>query len=173
MSQKVTEILYNVVLSSGRAKEIASTLSLNYATFMREINIYDRQAKLSLKTFVHVVDLLQEPALIYAIADMFDLDVTVESEREYTEQDINTAIESLLQSLFVKVKEFPNKEVFTKRLRKSYVRLLKEVNIYDPSAKLGIETFIAIADILNDIDSIIKLLHITGFIAREKTAMLT
>ena len=76
MSQKVTEILYNIVLSSGKAKEIASTLSLNYATFMREINIYDPQAKLSLKTFVHVVEFLQEPALIYAIADMFELDIT-------------------------------------------------------------------------------------------------
>lgn len=173
MSQKITEILYNVVLSSGKAKEIASTLSLNYATFMREINIYDTQAKLSLKTFVHVVELLQEPALIYAIADMFDLDIVVLNQRVYSTQDVNSAIESLLQSLFIKIKEFPHKELFTKRLRKSYVRLLKEVNIYDPSAKLGIETFIAIADILNDVDSIIELLNITGFSVKEKTSVLT
>ena len=170
MSQKVTEILYNIVLSSGKAKEIASTLSLNYATFMREINIYDPQAKLSLKTFVHVVEFLQEPALIYAIADMFELDIAA-SQRVYSEQDVNMAIEALLQSLFVKVKEFPHKDLFTKRLRKSYVRLLKEVNIYDPSAKLGIETFITIADILNDLDSIIQLLNITGFSVKEKNTV--
>lgn len=169
MSQKITELLYNVVLSSGKAKEIATTLELNYATFMREINIYDAQAKLSLKTFVHVVEILQEPELIYAIADMFDLHIIASTQRVYSKKIVDDEIELLLQSLFVKVKGFPYKEVFTKRLKKSYVRLLKEVNIYDPSAKLGIDTFITIAQILNDVESVIALLGITGFIAKEKT----
>lgn len=171
MSIKVTEILYNAVLASGKAKQIATTLSLNYATFMREINIYDMQAKLSLKTFIYVTQVLQEPAPFYAIAKMFNLDIVEYKRKGYSKQHINQAIEVLLQSLFMKIKDHPNKEIFTKKLRKSYVRLLKEVNVYDPSAKLGVETFISIAELLNDIDAIMSLLMMAGFTVVQKASV--
>ena len=173
-TNSATEHIYNLVLASGKAKEIAKQLSINYATFMREINIYDKQAKLGIQTFLRLLEIFNDFPTVLSIAQDFSLDI-ITPENHAIPHWTDADIDALIHELSTKLKAVEDKAALVEYLNKSYVRLLKEVNIYDPSAKLGIDTFLTCCQFLGEAELVARLLSYAGYnvkISIKEPAML-
>ncbi|MGL4722561.1 MAG: hypothetical protein ACRCV3_04635 [Desulfovibrionaceae bacterium] len=170
MNNTVTQLLYNMILSRGNAKDVASKLSVNYATLMRELNIYDNNAKLGIERFLHIINILEDTAPLEYIVNLFGFKLVDRTEHA----DFNPADPLLINNLLIHIQNNiiskQEKEKLSAALQKPYTRIMKEVNIYDPNAKLGIETFLTILLFTKDLQTLFLFIEISGYsIISQKT----